>query len=130
MPCCPKSRSTISPKTVKKILPGIYWTRLIICAFTPFSVNLLVHSVQATLREPAKKNMYKGASLAYGVIAVSYWTVAFLGYAVFGNAVNPYLVNSFIGPDWLITLANIFAVIQVLGCYQVPLPVINLKSFH
>lgn len=63
--------------------------------------------------------MYKGSTLAYTVIAVSYWTVAFMGYAVFGNTVNPYLVNSFFGPDWLITLANIFAIIQVLGCYQV-----------
>lgn len=75
--------------------------------------------MQATLREPVKTNMYKGSSLAYGVIAVSYWTVAFMGYGVFGNVVNPYLVNSFVGPDWLITMANVFAVIQVLGCYQV-----------
>ncbi|KAG0622548.1 hypothetical protein M758_3G105800 [Ceratodon purpureus] len=81
--------------------------------------DAMLPEIQATLREPAKTNMYKGASLAYGVIAVSYWTVAFMGYAVFGNAVNPYLVNSFIGPSWLITLANIFAVVQVLGCYQI-----------
>lgn len=81
--------------------------------------DAMLPEIQSTLREPAKKNMYKGASLAYGVIAVSYWTVAFLGYGVFGNAVNPYLVNSFLRPNWLITLANIFAVIQVLGCYQI-----------
>lgn len=84
------------------------------------------HDLQATLREPAKTNMYKGASLAYGVIAVSYWVVAFLGYAVFGNGVNAYLVNSFTGPTWAITLANIFAIIQVLGCFQVS----NSQFFH
>ena len=82
--------------------------------------------LQATLREPAKLNMYKGASLAYGVIAVSYWVVAFLGYAVFGNGVNAYLVNSFTAPTWAITLANIFAIVQVLGCFQVS----NSQFFH
>lgn len=81
--------------------------------------DAMLPEIQATLREPAKLNMYKGSTLAYTVIAVSYWTVAFMGYAVFGNTVNPYLVNSFFGPDWLITLANIFAIIQVLGCYQI-----------
>jgi len=81
--------------------------------------DAMLPEIQATLREPAKTNMYKGASLAYGVIAVSYWVVAFLGFAVFGNGVNAYLVNSFTGPTWAITLANIFAIIQVLGCFQI-----------
>lgn len=88
--------------------------------------DMWVGGMQATLREPVKTNMYKGSSLAYGVIAVSYWTVAFMGYGVFGNVVNPYLVNSFVGPDWLISMTNVFAIIQVLGCYQVTIQSSNL----
>jgi hypothetical protein len=74
---------------------------------------------QATIREPAKKNMYKGICLAYSVITTTYWLVAFLGYWAFGFAVQAYVVNSFSGPNWAITMANVFAVIQVAGCFQV-----------
>ncbi|CAM6049777.1 unnamed protein product [Sphagnum compactum] len=81
--------------------------------------DAMLPEIQATIREPAKKNMYKGICLAYSVITTAYWLVAFLGYWAFGFAVQAYVVNSFSGPNWAITMANVFAVIQVVGCFQI-----------
>jgi amino acid permease len=81
--------------------------------------DAMLPEIQATIREPAKKNMYKGICLAYSVITTTYWLVAFLGYWAFGFAVQAYVVNSFSGPNWAITMANVFAVIQVAGCFQI-----------
>lgn len=71
------------------------------------------------MREPAKHNMYKGVSAAYTVIVVTYWQLAFFGYWAFGSQVQPYLVTSLRDPKWTIIMANIFAVIQISGCFQV-----------
>lgn len=69
--------------------------------------------------------MYKGVSGAYFLIMASYWTLACVGYWAFGSSVDSYLVNSFTKPNWAIILANIFAIIQIAGCYQVV-----FKFFH
>lgn len=66
-----------------------------------------------------KSNTYKGVSSAYSIIAVTYWQLAFLGYWAFGADVEPYIVASFTKPNWAIIMANLFAVVQILGCYQV-----------
>ena len=71
------------------------------------------------MKEPAKKNMYKGVSAAYGVIVMTYWQLAFTGYWAFGSQVQPYILSSLIIPEWTIVMANIFAVIQISGCFQV-----------
>lgn len=71
------------------------------------------------MREPAKKNMYKGVSTAYGIIVMTYWQLAFCGYWAFGNAVQPYIVASLTTPEWTTVMANLFAVIQISGCFQV-----------
>ena len=74
---------------------------------------------QNTVREPSVKNMYKGVSAAYSVIVLTYWQLAFSGYWAFGSEVQPYIVASLTVPKWTIVMANIFAVIQISGCYQV-----------
>lgn len=63
--------------------------------------------------------MYKGVSAAYSVIVPTYWQLAFTGYWAFGSQVQPYIVASLAVPKWTIIMANIFAVIQISGCYQV-----------
>ena len=74
---------------------------------------------QNTVREPAKKNMYKSISAAYSVIVLSYWQLAFFGYWAFGSEVQPYLLASLSIPQWTIVMANLFAAIQISGCFQV-----------
>lgn len=73
------------------------------------------------MREPAKKNMYKGVSAAYGIIVLTYWQLAFSGYWAFGSGVKPYIVANLTTPEWTTVMANIFAVIQISGCFQVDL---------
>lgn len=79
----------------------------------------MLPEVQATVKSPSQRNMYKGISMAYGIIAVTYLLVAITGYWAFGYAVNPFVVYSFPGPQWAVTLALLLAVIQIVGCYQV-----------
>ncbi|KAL6338588.1 hypothetical protein AAG906_021303 [Vitis piasezkii] len=69
--------------------------------------------------EPAKKNMYRGVSAAYVLIVLSYWQLAFWGYWAFGSQVQPYILSSLTIPHWAIVMANIFAVIQISGCFQI-----------
>ena len=75
--------------------------------------------LQATVKEPAIKNMKKGISMAYALITSTYFTVAVSGYWAFGQTVMPYLLNNLSTPTWPVTIANIAAIIQITGCYQV-----------
>lgn len=88
---------------------------LLCCSFG----DTVLPEVQATVKEPSQHNMYKGISMAYAIIAITYLAVAITGYWAFGYAVNPFVVYSYPGPQWAITLALVLAVIQILGCYQV-----------
>ncbi|KAK5820270.1 hypothetical protein PVK06_025316 [Gossypium arboreum] len=80
--------------------------------------DAMLPEIQNTVREPSVKNMYKGVSAAYSVIVLTYWQLAFTGYWAFGSQVQPYIVASLTVPKWTIIMANIFAVIQISGCYQ------------
>ncbi|XP_039020937.1 GABA transporter 1-like isoform X2 [Hibiscus syriacus] len=81
--------------------------------------DAMLPEIQNTVREPAVKNMYKGVSAAYSVIVSTYWLLACIGYWAFGSQVQPYIVASLTVPKWTIVMANIFAVIQISGCYQI-----------
>lgn len=71
------------------------------------------------MKEPAKRNMYRGVSAAYGIIVLTYWQLAFCGYWAFGSEVQPYILSSLTTPEWAIVMAHLFAVIQIAGCFQV-----------
>ncbi|KAL2510770.1 GABA transporter 1 [Abeliophyllum distichum] len=81
--------------------------------------DAMLPEIQSTVREPVRKNMYKGVSAAYTVIVLSYWQLAFSGYWAFGSEVEPYIVASLTTPRWTTVMANLFAVIQISGCYQI-----------
>ncbi|KAM3745441.1 hypothetical protein ACB098_06G127500 [Castanea mollissima] len=50
---------------------------------------------------------------------LSYWQLASCGYWAFGSEVQPYILSSLSFPEWTIVMANLFAVIQLSGCYQI-----------
>lgn len=81
--------------------------------------DAMLPEIQNTVREPAVRNMYKGVSAAYAVIVLSYWQLAFSGYWAFGAQVQPYILASLTVLEWTVIMANIFAVIQISGCYQI-----------
>ncbi|KAL3644937.1 hypothetical protein CASFOL_010117 [Castilleja foliolosa] len=80
--------------------------------------DAMLPEIQSTVRKPAKVNMRKGVSAAYSIIVLIYWQLAFLGYWAFGSEVEPYIVASLTTPRWTIVMANLFAVIQISGCFQ------------
>ncbi|XP_073142947.1 lysine histidine transporter 2-like [Henckelia pumila] len=88
-----------------------------------FAGHNVVLEIQATIpstpEKPSKKPMMKGVIIAYIVVALCYFPVAFLGYAVFGRNVEDNILISLEKPVWLIIAANIFVVIHVIGSYQV-----------
>ncbi|KAL6883628.1 hypothetical protein ACP4OV_011042 [Aristida adscensionis] len=81
--------------------------------------DAMLPEIQSTVREPVRTNMYKGVSAAYTIIVMSYWTLAFSGYWAFGSSVQPYILSSLTAPRWAIVMANLFAVIQITGCFQI-----------
>uniref|UniRef100_A0A9I9CEY8 Amino acid transporter transmembrane domain-containing protein n=1 Tax=Cucumis melo TaxID=3656 RepID=A0A9I9CEY8_CUCME len=75
--------------------------------------------------------MWKGVVVAYLVVALCYFPVAFVGYLVFGDSVQDNILISLNRPVWLIIAANLFVVIHVIGSYQIfAMPVFDmLESF-
>ncbi|CAJ2627754.1 unnamed protein product [Trifolium pratense] len=81
--------------------------------------DAMLPEIQNTVKEPARKNMYKSISAAYTVIVLSYWQLAFCGYWAFGSQVQPYILASLSIPEWTVVMANLFAAIQICGCFQI-----------
>ncbi|KAI3514600.1 hypothetical protein L1887_13151 [Cichorium endivia] len=81
--------------------------------------DAMLPEIQSSVREPVKKTMYKGIAGAYTIIVLSYWQLAFLGYWAFGSEVEPFIVASLKTPEWTTVMANLFAVIQICGCFQI-----------
>ncbi|GAB2221328.1 hypothetical protein Droror1_Dr00012503 [Drosera rotundifolia] len=96
-----------------------------------FAGHNVVLEIQATIPstpdKPSKKPMMRGVWVAYAVVALCYFPVAFAGYAVFGNSVEDNILISLDKPRWLIAMANLFVVIHVIGSYQVfAMPVFDM----
>ncbi|KAG0523145.1 hypothetical protein BDA96_07G098700 [Sorghum bicolor] len=96
-----------------------------------YSGHNVVLEIQATIpstpEKPSKKPMWKGAFVAYVIVAICYFPVAFVGYWAFGSGVNENILITLSKPKWLIALANMFVVIHVIGSYQVyAMPVFDM----
>ncbi|XP_021736299.1 lysine histidine transporter 1-like isoform X2 [Chenopodium quinoa] len=100
-----------------------------------FSGHNIVLEIQATIpstpQKPSKIAMWKGSLLAYIIVGLCYFPVAFVGYLVFGRLVEDNVMMSLEKPIWLIAVANLFVVIHVIGSYQVfAMPIFDmLESF-
>ena len=79
----------------------------------------MLYKFQLILRDPPNANMYKGVSAAYTIIILSYWILAFVGYWASGSAVEAYILSSLTSPSWAIVMENMFAMIQISGCFQI-----------
>ncbi|KAG6757226.1 hypothetical protein POTOM_037532 [Populus tomentosa] len=99
-----------------------FFTALGDIAFAYAGHNVILE-IQATIpstpEKPSKKPMWRGAFLAYVVVAICYFPVALIGYWFFGNSVEDNILISLEKPAWLIATANIFVVIHVIGSYQI-----------
>ncbi|KAH9625299.1 hypothetical protein KSS87_000597 [Heliosperma pusillum] len=114
-------------------------------AFTSISIiaaifgNGILPEIQATLAPPATGKMLKALSLCYTVIFVTFYAVAVSGYYVFGNKSASNIFKSFLpdngpalAPDWLLGLAVVFVLLQLLAIglvySQVAFEVMEKKS--
>ncbi|GAA0152715.1 hypothetical protein LIER_11126 [Lithospermum erythrorhizon] len=91
----------------------------------------VVLEIQATMpstpEKPSKGPMWKGVIVAYIVVALCYFPVAFIGYKMFGNVVEDNILISLEKPAWLIAMANMFVVVHVIGSYQIyAMPVFDM----
>ncbi|XP_010531369.1 PREDICTED: lysine histidine transporter 2 [Tarenaya hassleriana] len=91
----------------------------------------VVLEIQATIpstpETPSKIPMWRGVVVAYIVVAICYLPVAFIGYWMFGNAVDDNILITLEKPTWLIAAANLFVVIHVIGSYQIyAMPVFDM----
>ncbi|KAI9108445.1 hypothetical protein K1719_020636 [Acacia pycnantha] len=97
-------------------------------AFTSISIiaaifgNGILPEIQATLAPPATGKMVKGLFMCYGVICVTFYSVAVAGYWVFGNKSNSNILKSLmpdegpsLAPTWVIGLAVIFVLLQLFA---------------
>ncbi|TVT99543.1 hypothetical protein EJB05_55081 [Eragrostis curvula] len=91
----------------------------------------VVLEIQATIpstpEEPSNKPMWRGVVVAYAIVALCYFSVAFSGYYAFGNSVAPNVLMSLEKPRWLIAAANLMVFLHVVGSYQVyAMPVFDM----
>ncbi|AQK78449.1 Lysine histidine transporter 2 [Zea mays] len=91
----------------------------------------VVLEIQATIpstpERPSKKPMWKGAIVAYAIVAACYFPASLVGYWAFGNQVNDNVLVSLSKPKWLIALANMMVVVHVIGSYQIfAMPVFDM----
>ncbi|XVF60101.1 hypothetical protein PTKIN_Ptkin08bG0016700 [Pterospermum kingtungense] len=93
----------------------------------------VVLEIQATIpstpEKPSKGPMWRGVIVAYIVVALCYFPVAFIGYWMFGNSVKDNILISLEKPAWLIAMANMFVVVHVIGSYQIyAIPVFDMME--
>ncbi|KFK37637.1 hypothetical protein AALP_AA3G009100 [Arabis alpina] len=91
----------------------------------------VVLEIQATIpstpENPSKQPMWKGAIVAYIIVAICYFPVALAGFWTFGNKVEENILESLTKPTPLIIVANMFVVVHLLGSYQVyAMPVFDM----
>ncbi|KAL3829516.1 hypothetical protein ACJIZ3_018318 [Penstemon smallii] len=107
-----------------------FFNALGVIAFAYAGHNVVLEiqaTIPSTRDKPSKVPMWKGAKVAYIVVAVCYFPVAIIGYWIFGDAVDENILISLQKPVWLIAMANMFVVVHLVGSYQIyAMPVFDM----
>ncbi|KAJ8764838.1 hypothetical protein K2173_010303 [Erythroxylum novogranatense] len=104
----------------------------ILSAFNSISIlaaiygNGILPEIHATLAPPATGKMVKGLIMCYSVIFVTFYSASFSGYWAFGSKSNSNILKSLmpddgpaLAPEWLLGLAVVFVLLQLLAIGQV-----------
>ncbi|XP_026412573.1 GABA transporter 1-like [Papaver somniferum] len=82
--------------------------------------NGIIPEIQATLAPPVKGKMFKGLSICYTVVSVTFFGVAISGYWAFGNNAGGIIINNFMNesgnalvPGWFLLLTNALVLVQL-----------------
>ncbi|KAK8955921.1 putative proline transporter 2 [Platanthera guangdongensis] len=74
----------------------------------------MLPEIQATVKEPAIKNMEKALWFQFTVGGLPLYAVTFLGYWAYGSSTSSYLLNSVQGPVWVKVVANVASFLQTV----------------
>uniref|UniRef100_A0ACD5Z9P6 Uncharacterized protein n=1 Tax=Avena sativa TaxID=4498 RepID=A0ACD5Z9P6_AVESA len=120
-------RATTTPGMVFGFLGGLGQLAF---SFSSHNVVLEIQaSIPSTAEKPSKQAMWKGVVVAYTIVALCYFPVAFVGYWAFGNSVDDDILITLNRPKWLIATANMMVVVHVIGSYQVyAMPVFDMME--
>ncbi|KAF9597078.1 hypothetical protein IFM89_015269 [Coptis chinensis] len=81
--------------------------------------NGIIPEIQATLAPPVKGKMFKGLSVCYTVVTVTFFSVAISGYWAFGNQAAGIILTNFMDnaksllPTWFLLMTNVFTLLQL-----------------
>lgn len=86
-----------------------------------YSIAEVLLEITDTLRQPpsAFKSMVKSTWITMPSCLVLYMLVGCSGYARYGNTVSDNVLNSFVNPQWALTLANTALLVNMLATYQI-----------
>ena len=94
--------------------------------------NGIIPEIQATLSAPVKGKMFKGLSLCYAVVIVTFFSVAASGYWAFGNGASSFILDSFVDskgnalvPKWFLLATLGFIILQLSAVSGV-----NFSTLH
>ncbi|OMO76296.1 Amino acid transporter, transmembrane [Corchorus olitorius] len=104
----PRDYSLPSGSSASKIFTTIGASANLVFAFN----TGMLPEIQATVRQPAVKNMLKALYFQFTVGVLPMYAVTFIGYWAYGSATTTYLLNSVSGPVWIKATANISAFLQ------------------
>ncbi|XP_051143546.1 proline transporter 1-like [Andrographis paniculata] len=80
-----------------------------------FSFNTgMLPEIQATVRQPAIKNMMKGLYFQFTVGVVPMYALIFAGYWAYGATTSEYMLHNVHGPIWIQAAANISSFLQTV----------------
>ncbi|KAI0504207.1 hypothetical protein KFK09_015157 [Dendrobium nobile] len=74
----------------------------------------MLPEIQATIKEPAIKNMEKALWFQFTIGGLPLYAVTFMGYWAYGSSTSAYLLSSVRGPVWVKTIANIASFLQTV----------------
>jgi hypothetical protein len=79
--------------------------------------------------------MFKGLCVCYGVVTVTFFSVAISGYWAFGNKAEGQILTNFLDngnplvPKWFILMTNIFTMLQLSAVGVVSTSLILSQTF-
>ncbi|XP_010689985.2 GABA transporter 1 [Beta vulgaris subsp. vulgaris] len=101
--------------------------------------NGIIPEIQATLAAPVKGKMFKGLSLCYTVVLITFFSVAISGYWAFGNGTSSFIIDNFVDsegnvlvPKWFLFTTLSFIILQVSavsGVYLQPANILLEEMF-
>ncbi|MCL7024712.1 hypothetical protein MKW94_025065 [Papaver nudicaule] len=112
----PPKDYSIKGSTVNKVFSVFNAVAIIATTFG----NGIIPEIQATLTPPVKGKMFKGLSVCYTTVCVTFFSVTISGYWAFGNNAGGIIISNFtdengrsLVPKWFLLLTNVLIVLQL-----------------